>query len=253
MVSTVSPSGHGVFTQYQELNGIANWLEAQKSEAHYPLASAQSMTSTMHPLHHGLLPRALSAFPFAQQAAQPSSSSCDSGSEALGVWRSSTASNRSYSSGDRLQNLKRRQQVLATGNLLEDAITVMPLAVLCSDGLRHKFFCAAQDFKRAQSASAVKLHSLEAQQSLSDMQRRSAACNDKSDIPIAPVIADSRALAKDSASHASSVSSITTSDGESSSVKAPGPTKKFAIPVRIFFLNMLQPSRLMVVLLCTSC
>ncbi|BDA46048.1 probable TOG array regulator of axonemal microtubules protein 1 [Coccomyxa sp. Obi] len=85
----------------------------------------------------------------------------------------------------------------------------------------------AADLKRAQSAFVPRLQSLEAQQSLSDMQYGSAWIN-KSSISIAPFTADSRAPDTDSASDASSVSSITTSDGESSSVKAPGGLKQVA-------------------------
>lgn len=138
LVLTTSPVGHGALAQYQDIHGVANWLEAQKSEMHHPLASAQSMTSNLHLLDHALLPRALSAFPLARQAAQPCSSSCDSASEAPGEYQRVTAACRPYSSGDRLQNLKRRQQVLPLGNLLVVALRRCPLrcfaAMTCFKG-----------------------------------------------------------------------------------------------------------------------
>lgn len=127
ILSTASPSGQSAL--YEDLTGVANWLEGQKVQAHYPLPSAQSVTSGVHPLDYALLPRAVSAFPLARQPTQPCTSKCNSAREGPGESRSTIAADRPYSSGDRLQNLKRRQQVLHLTSC-SSCLLDMPLAVL---------------------------------------------------------------------------------------------------------------------------
>lgn len=136
MMSTASHRGHGALIQYQDLDGVFNWLQAPNLDAHHLLASAQSMTSAVHSLEHAILPRALSAFPLARQASQLNASKCDNASEAPGECRSAKATDRPYSSGDRLQKLKRQQVHPLSKNLLAAAHQKMPL--LCTAVVLHK-------------------------------------------------------------------------------------------------------------------
>ena len=90
-----------------DLNEVASWLETQEIGAHYPAASAQSMSSAVHPAHQTLLPRALSMFPKGRPPVQAELSNSGTEKEGLGA----TEAPRPNSTGTRLQLLKRRQQV----------------------------------------------------------------------------------------------------------------------------------------------
>ncbi len=106
-----STPGQYVSDQNQDLNGIASWLETQEIAAHYPAGSAQSMSSTMHPLEHTLVPRALSMFPKGREPAQAKLSNSGTGGDSEEC-KGASDGIRPNSTGSRLQLLKRRQQVI---------------------------------------------------------------------------------------------------------------------------------------------